>query len=180
MIKTNFKHALMLAVGVAGLALGSTTVASANANDGGNQQYSATQTAENSQTVKTMETTDITGNAAVVSEALTLAEKHIPYVWGGESQNGMDCSGLTEWVYAHVAGKSLGHNTVIQEGHVTKKTVAQAQPGDLLFWGAQGSSYHVGIYIGNGKYVAAPVPGQYVSVQSISSSFMPSFSGHVV
>lgn len=74
MIKTNFKHALMLAVGVAGLALGSTTVASANANDGGNQQYSATQTAENSQTVKTMETTDTTGNAAVVSEALTLAK----------------------------------------------------------------------------------------------------------
>ncbi|MDV7693530.1 DUF1175 family protein [Pediococcus parvulus] len=180
MIKTNFKHALVLTIGVAGITLGSASVASANANDGGNQQYSATQTAENSQTVQTMVKTSSTGNSAVVSEALSLAKMHIPYVWGGESRSGMDCSGFTDWVYAHAAGKSLGHYTVAQESHVTKQTVAQAQPGDLLFWGSQGASYHVGIYIGDGKYVAAPAPGQYVSVQSLSSGFMPSFSGHVI
>ena len=69
MIKTNFKHALVLAIGVAGITLGSASVASANAIDGGNQQYSDTQTAENSQTVQTMVKTSSTGNSAVVSQA---------------------------------------------------------------------------------------------------------------
>ncbi|WP_412989336.1 C40 family peptidase [Pediococcus siamensis] len=177
MIKFNFKHALVVAVSLAGMSLGTVGV-SANANDG-NQTYTAAQTVSNQQTVTTMETTSTTGNRAVVAEALNLAKQHIPYVWGGESLKGMDCSGLTEWVYARTTGETLGHNTVIQEGHVTKQSVAQAQPGDLLFWGSAGATYHVGIYIGNGQYVAAPAPGQDVSVQAVSSSFMPSFSGHV-
>lgn len=182
MIKINLRHALVLAIGVAGFTLGSGTVASANANAGGNQTYTAAQTANNTQTVQTLETasTSTSSNSAVVSEALKLANQHIPYVWGGESLSGMDCSGFTDWVYAHAAGKSLGHYTVTQESHVTKQSVSQAQPGDLLFWGSQGATYHVGIYVGNGKYVAAPAPGQYVSVQSVSGSFMPSFSGHVI
>lgn len=108
-----------------------------------------------------------------------LATMNIPYVWGGESLQGMDCSGLTDYVYAHAANIQLGHYTVTQESKVTTKPVSQAKPGDLLFWGSAGNSHHVAIYIGNNQFVAAPQPGQNVDVETISSSFMPSFAGTV-
>lgn len=129
-------------------------------------------------TTKTITTTNDSADA-VVSLAKQLASKNIPYVWGGESLKGMDCSGLTDYVYQHAAGISLGHYTVTQESHVTKEAVANAKPGDLLFWGKSGATHHVAIYIGNQQYVAAPQPGQNVEIQTISSSFMPSFAGHV-
>ncbi|KRK48765.1 NlpC P60 family protein [Secundilactobacillus kimchicus JCM 15530] len=126
---------------------------------------------------------DVTENATqaqkVVAMAKDLAGDGIPYVWGGESMSGMDCSGLTDWVYQHAAGISLGHYTVTQESHVAKKSVADAKPGDLLFWGDQGASYHVAIYIGDNQFVAAPQPGQNVDIETISTFFMPSFAGTV-
>lgn len=116
---------------------------------------------------------------AVVNLAKKLATMNIPYVWGGESLHGMDCSGLTDYVYAHVADIHLGHYTVTQESKVTTKPVSKAKPGDLLFWGSAGATHHVAIYIGNHQFVAAPQPGQNVDVETISSSFMPSFAGTV-
>lgn len=110
-----------------------------------------------------------------VNLALQLTHMNIPYVWGGETTSGMDCSGLVKYVYAQL-GYSLPHNTVAQEAYINYKPVSQAQPGDLLFWGGQGSSYHVAIYIGDGKFVAAPTFGQNVSVGYISE-FAPSFAG---
>lgn len=115
----------------------------------------------------------------VVSTALQLAQSNIPYVWGGESLSGMDCSGLTDYVYRNALGVSLGHYTVTQESHVITKPVAQAQPGDLLFWGNHGATHHVAIYVGNNQYVAAPQPGQNVDLETINSAFMPSFAGSV-
>lgn len=115
----------------------------------------------------------------VVSMALQLANSKIPYVWGGESLSGMDCSGLTDYVYRNALGVSLGHYTVTQESHVIAKPVSQAQPGDLLFWGNKGATHHVAIYVGNNQYVAAPQPGQNVDLETINSAFMPSFAGSV-
>lgn len=142
-----------------------------------NQNYNG-QTTGTASTTTTNSTTSSTADA-VVSLAKQLATQSIPYVWGGESLNGMDCSGLTDYVYQKAAGISLGHYTVTQESHVTKKAVSAAQPGDLLFWGNESASYHVAIYIGNNQYVAAPQPGQNVEVETINSAFMPSFAGHV-
>ncbi|KRK88011.1 C40 family peptidase [Lentilactobacillus sunkii] len=142
-----------------------------------NQNYSG-QTTTTASTTTANSTTSSKADA-VVSLAKQLATQNIPYVWGGESLNGMDCSGLTDYVYQKAAGISLGHYTVTQESHVTKKAVSAAQPGDLLFWGNEGASYHVAIYIGNNQYVAAPQPGQNVEVETINSAFMPSFAGHV-
>ncbi|ANZ63428.1 hypothetical protein AYR62_04580 [Secundilactobacillus paracollinoides] len=117
--------------------------------------------------------------ASVASYAVKLASEKIPYVWGGASLKGMDCSGLTSYVYQHAAGISLPHNTVSQEAMVSKHSVSKAQVGDLLFWGSAGATYHVVIYIGNSEYVAAPEPGENVQIQTISSYFMPSFAGTV-
>lgn len=131
---------------------------------------------DNSQTTtNTNQSTD----TSVVSLAVKLANSNIPYVWGGASLSGMDCSGLVDYVYAHAAGKQLPHNTVALESYVNQKPVSQAQAGDLLFWGNHGATYHTAIYIGNNQYVAAPNYGQNVQVQSISRYFEPSFAGTV-
>ncbi|MBA2914074.1 LysM peptidoglycan-binding domain-containing protein [Lactobacillus frumenti] len=119
-------------------------------------------------------------SGSVVSLATKIANTNsVPYVWGGSSLNGMDCSGLVDYVYANAEGKSLPHNTVALESYVNKKAVSQAQPGDLLFWGNQGATYHTAIYTGNGQYVAAARPGTNVSTYKISQYFMPSFAGTV-
>lgn len=100
-----------------------------------------------------------------------------PYVWGGSTPSGFDCSGLTQYVYAHF-GKQIGRNTIAQESAGAHIPVSQAQVGDLLFWGTPGSTYHVAIYLGGNSFVAAPEPGQSVKIGNIAY-FMPSFAVHV-
>lgn len=138
-------------------------------------------TASSASTSKTTSTTTSSTltSGSVVSLAVKLANANIPYVWGGESLSGMDCSGLVAYVYEHSEGISLPHNTVAQEGYVTTKSVSAAKPGDILFWGSKGATYHDAIYIGNNQYVAAPQPGQNVDIETISSYFAPSFAGTV-
>ena len=130
-------------------------------------------------TTTTTNTNSDLQSGSVVSLAVKLANAGIPYVGGGSSLSGMDCSGFVAYVFQNAEGKSLAHYTVSLESEVTQKSVSDAQPGDLLFWGNHGSTYHVAIYIGNGQFVAAPEPGENVQVQSISSYFMPSFAGTV-
>ena len=120
---------------------------------------------------------------AIVNEALSLSAQNIPYVWGGKTTAGFDCSGLASYVFAQ-AGLSLPSYTVSEEAYVNTMDVssvsdvtANAQPGDLLFWGDHGSTWHVAIYIGGGQYVAAPQPGMNVEVENVSPYFMPSFIG---
>lgn len=132
----------------------------------------------NSSSTTTSSTSDL-ATGSVTGLALKLASANIPYVWGGASLSGMDCSGLVSYVYQHAAGITLPHSTVAQESYVTTHSVADAQPGDILFWGSRGGTYHDAIYIGNNQYVAAPTEGQNVQVQTISSYFMPSFAGTV-
>ena len=98
----------------------------------------------------------------------------VPYVYGGTTPSGFDCSGFVQYVYNHF-GKSLPRTTTQQENCGTQIPVSQAQPGDLYFWGNKGSAYHVAICVGNGKYIAAPEPGQSVSIGS-TQYFQPSFA----
>ncbi|AYG37698.1 peptidoglycan endopeptidase [Lactiplantibacillus pentosus] len=144
---------------------------------------SAATSSASSSTATTTNTSSSTSSdlatGSVTGLALKLASANIPYVWGGASLSGMDCSGLVSYVYQHAAGITLPHSTVAQESYVTTHSVADAQPGDILFWGSRGATYHDAIYIGNNQYVAAPTEGENVQVQTISSYFMPSFAGTV-
>lgn len=87
-----------------------------------------------------------------------------PYVWGAEGPNAFDCSGFVKWCYARV-GVSLPHSSSAQKNAGTQISVSQAQPGDILW-----KSGHVGIYIGNGKYIHAPHTGDVVKISSVSGS----------
>jgi len=134
-----------------------------------------------SQIVNSNTTQSMSGNsAAIIALAQQLVAQNIPYVWGGGTPStGFDCSGLVSYVFKNAAGISLPHSSVEQEMYTQKKSVSQAQPGDLLFWGTPGASYHVAIYIGNNQYIAAPKPGLNVRVETISPNFLPSFAGSI-
>ena len=122
-----------------------------------------------------------TSYGAGAQAAISAAESQIgvAYVWGGESEgSGFDCSGLTQWALAK-AGVSIGRVTTAQESAGSRVSISQLQPGDLVFWGSAGATYHVALYIGNNQYINAPQPGETVTIASISSYFMPSFGVHI-
>ena len=104
------------------------------------------------------------------SSVITFAESFVnksPYVWGGASPAGFDCSGFTMYVYARF-GKGLPHNAEMQRQSVAAVPAGQEQPGDLVFFGIP--AYHVGIYIGGGSMVHAPHTGTYVSYGSVAGN----------
>ena len=98
-----------------------------------------------------------------------------PYVYGGASPSGFDCSGLVMYAYAQV-GVSLPHNTVAQWGYGDAVSVSrsQLQPGDLVFFYGLG---HVGIYVGGGNFIHAPHTGSVVKIDSLSGTYASEYVG---
>lgn len=152
---------------------------------GRNEWVKASDVTDSSAVTEAATTTDTdtaTSTQSDTDAVISTAKQYLgtPYVWGGKTPSGFDCSGFTSYVYQQATGKSIGTYTVAQESAGTKEAVSQASAGDLLFWGGQGSSYHVAIYLGNNQYIAAPQPGESVKISSISSYFMPSFAVKVL
>ncbi|WP_251861639.1 C40 family peptidase [Clostridium sp. Marseille-Q2269] len=87
----------------------------------------------------------------------------VPYVWGGTSPSGFDCSGFVQYVYRNAAGKDLPRDTYGQIGAGERVSQDQLQPGDLVFPHAG----HVGIYIGGGQIIHAPQTGDVVKISPI-------------
>ena len=96
-----------------------------------------------------------------------------PYVWGGASPGGFDCSGLVAYVYSQV-GVSLPHYTGAQWSVGVPVSRGDLQPGDLVFFYGLG---HVGIYIGGGQFIHAPHTGDVVKISSLSGSYASSYDG---
>ncbi|MBV4419305.1 C40 family peptidase [Clostridium tyrobutyricum] len=92
-----------------------------------------------------------------------------PYLWGGTTPAGFDCSGFTQYVYRHF-GINLGRTTYnqIKDGYAVSRD--ELQPGDLVFYGQGGSPSHMGIYIGNGMYIHAPRTGDVVKISPYNRS----------
>jgi murein DD-endopeptidase len=94
-----------------------------------------------------------------------------PYKYGGSSPAGFDCSGLVLYSFRH-AGVSLPHNTVKQRSASRLVRVAELRRGDLLFFDQEGKkNSHVGIYLGDGRFVHAPSSGKSVRSDALSNPY---------
>ncbi len=94
----------------------------------------------------------------------------IPYVWGGASPSGFDCSGFIQYVYNQV-GVSLPHHAASQFGYGTPVSRDQLEAGDLVFFDGLG---HAGIYIGSGQFIHSPHTGDVVKISSLNDSWYSS------
>jgi cell wall-associated NlpC family hydrolase len=87
----------------------------------------------------------------------------VPYVYGGASPGGFDCSGLVMWVYGRL-GVPLPHNAAALYSVGRPVSLAHMKPGDLVFFHGLG---HVGIYIGQGRMIHAPQTGERVEIEAL-------------
>lgn len=101
--------------------------------------------------------------AAVIAFAKRF--KGVPYVWGGSTPSGFDCSGLVQYVYRNAVGVNLPRVSQAQLYAGPHVSAGQAQPGDLVNYYT-----HVGIYLGNGYMIHAPQPGDSVKISRVYGS----------
>lgn len=105
-------------------------------------------------------------------EAAAIAQRQVgaPYRYGGHTPTGFDCSGLVHYSYQR-AGKVVPRTTtqLWNSTHVIARDDMRA--GDVLFFRIDGKMSHVGMYIGNNRFVHAPSSGKSVSIESLTSDF---------
>jgi RHS repeat-associated protein len=105
---------------------------------------------------------------ALRQRVITYAQRFlgVPYLWGGTTPHGFDCSGLVQYVYEHAANIDLPRTTWYQRYEGVEAVRSSLRPGDLVFFNADD---HVGIYLGNGKFIHAPHTGDFVKISDLSS-----------
>ena len=113
---------------------------------------------------RTTQRTPIADPAPSASGIVGIAQSMfgVPYVYGGSSSSGFDCSGFTSWVYRQ-AGISIPRTASAQQASAAR--VTNPQPGDLVFFGYP--AYHVGIYVSPGRMIDAQRPGTVIGYHSI-------------
>jgi hypothetical protein len=109
------------------------------------------------------------------AQAVALAARYIgvPYVWGGESPQGFDCSGLVQFVYG-LTGVKLPRTAAEQAKIGITVPYSEAQPGDLLIYSYSSADDHVGIYAGGGQQIDAPRPGRTVEQAAVDVKHLTS------
>ena len=97
----------------------------------------------------------------------------VPYVYGGSSPRGFDCSGFTSYVYHHF-GLAIARTSYAQFREGMRVRRKSLRPGDLVFFHGVG---HVGIYIGNGRFIHAPHTGTRVRIESMTGWYAGRYDG---
>ena len=97
----------------------------------------------------------------------------IPYVYGGSSPSGFDCSGLVQYVFKQL-GVSINRVAADQTAHGVPVTKAELMPGDVVFFhntAKYSTINHVGIYVGDGNFIHAPQTGDVVKITTLDSGY---------
>ena len=102
--------------------------------------------------------------------AIALDQVGVPYRYGGATPGGFDCSGLVQYSYAR-AGVSVPRTTGQLWSAMSPVGRTELRAGDLLFFRIEGKMSHVGLYLGEQRFVHAPQSGRKVSVESLNSPF---------
>lgn len=113
-----------------------------------------------------LDTIDATPAQLAVVRA-TMRWLGVPYVWGGASPSGFDCSGLVTYVYRQF-GVDLPHGATMQSRLGDPVSLDRLQPADLVFFGSPAFYNHVGIYVGAGLFIEAPHTGDVVKVSRLA------------
>lgn len=116
-----------------------------------------------------------TPSSGVGQDIVNTASKYlgVPYVWGGTTPNGFDCSGLVQYVLKEL-GIDISRVTYTQCEEGVPVAKGDLQPGDLVFFEKNGDVHHVGIYIGDGKMIHAPQTGDVVRIADMNSDYYTS------
>ena len=113
-----------------------------------------------------------TANASLGEEIAAYAQNYLgtPYVYGGRSTSGFDCSGFTSYVYAQF-GYTINRTATDQLSNGVSVSKSELQPGDLVFFKYRTSKpvSHVGIYIGNGQFIHASTNSYQVEIDDLST-----------
>lgn len=105
----------------------------------------------------------------LVTFGASLIKLHIPYVWGGTTTKGFDCSGFTQYAYKHALGINIPR-TSEEQAHVGVSVPRSAlQPGDLLFYDIDHANSHVAMYAGGGQQIVARHTGTFLQFQSVGN-----------
>ena len=118
-------------------------------------------------------TAPVTGGTGAALTTLALRYLGVPYVWGGASPSGWDCSGFVYYIYRTVTGRALPRTTQAQWGVGTPVARNALQPGDLVFFQNtyEPGITHVGISLGGDRFVHASAPGVGTIISSLSESY---------
>ena len=120
-----------------------------------------------------------TGTSEARAEVLEYAAQFLgtPYVYGGSSPSGFDCSGFTSYVFNNTVG-SIPRVAQSQFNATTHVSREELLPGDLVFFGSSASSIsHVGIYVGDDTFIHSPHTGEVVKYDSLSGNYASRFQG---
>ncbi len=108
-------------------------------------------------------------NEDLIREAL--AHRGTPYRYGGASRGGFDCSGFSSYVYRRTRGLNLPHSASAQARRGTRVAREDLRPGDLVFFGSGRRIHHVGIYLGNEKFIHAANRRSNVRIDSLATGW---------
>jgi cell wall-associated NlpC family hydrolase len=160
--------AILLSFGLAGSAVAAPNVAGDDLNQFMEDKGLLTQIGQVSQTV-----TAAVGNKASELVVTAMGFLGVPYKRGGNTvESGFDCSGFVRAIYQQTAGLILPRKAEQQAAATVNIDKADLQPGDLVFFNTLKRAFsHVGIYVGEGKFIHSPKPGAEVRVEDMEKSY---------
>ena len=134
-----------------------------------------TETVEEESAASSNASSSASSSSSSAGDAIVAAAKEylgVPYVWGGASPSGFDCSGFTQYVL-RICGYSINRTATAQLDNGYSVSYSDLQPGDLVFfhntYNTDAPASHVGIYVGGGEFIHAG--GSYVKISSLSSDY---------